>query len=566
MKKSRRSEYNRGGLELIEEATHLLRTSPASLVVLYYIGALPFVLGLLFFVADMGSNPYAKHHIVEAALGIAALFVWLKFWQALFARRARATLTGSPLPPLSFRAGLRIVAAQLAFQPFGLVLIPVAAVLTVPFAWVYSFFQNVTVLSDGEPTDFKTLYRRAVKQCMLWPMENQVIKFTMFGFILFVFLNWCVLGAAAPWLLKKLLGIETVFSRSPWAMFNSTYFAAMLALTYLSVDPILKLIHVLRCFYGEALTDGADLKAELRRERNGFTRGINVLMLGAICLLGSPARAQETTAPLEAAPASVPATPAGSPGAIDPPELDRAIHEVVGQRKYTWRMPREEIEQAEGDKKREPGLMAQFIEKAFKMLGKAVTAVLRGIESLMRKIFGGWNPRPISMDTGFSWMAFQRLLLYLLGFAVIVGVVYLAYRIWRHRQGKVDELVEAAPLPTVPDVTDENVGADQLPEDGWTRLARELWERGEYRLALRAFYLASLAHLASRNLITLARFKSNREYQQELQRRGHALKELLPTFAENLFAFERVWYGTHSAGQETVAQFAANVERIKAHA
>ena len=163
-------------------------------------------------------------------------------------------------------------------------------------------------------------------------------------------------------------------------------------------------------------------------------------------------------------------------------------------------------------------------------------------------------------------MAFQRLLLYLLGFAVIVAVIYLAYRVWRHRRGQVDELVEAAALPTVPDVTDENVGADQLPEDGWTRLARELWERGEFRLALRAFYLASLAHLAARNLITLARFKSNCEYQQELQRRGHALREVLPPFAENLSAFERVWYGTHAAGQEMVARFAANVERIKAHA
>jgi len=49
----------------------------------------------------------------------------------------------------------------------------------------------------------------------------------------------------------------------------------------------------------------------------------------------------------------------------------------------------------------------------------------------------------------------------------------------------------------VPDLADENIRADQLPEDGWTKLARELLERGEFRLAMRAFYLASLAHLRS---------------------------------------------------------------------
>jgi len=559
VKKTRRSQYNRGALELIEEATHLLRTAPLSLLVVYYIGALPFVLGLLFFVADMGSNPYAKHHIAEASLGLALFFLWMKFWQTLFARRAHSQITGIPAPRLTVRGGLRIFAAQLAFQPLGLILIPLAAVLTVPFAWVYSFFQNVTVLADGSPLDFKRLFRRALKQCALWPAENQAIKFTMFGFIILVFLNWTIMGLVAPWLLKKLLGIETVFSRSPWAMLNSTFFAAMLALTYLSVDPILKLIHVLRCFYGEALTDGADLKAELRRNPAPASAAMSLLVLGYVLLAVAPAGAQES-----AAPANKPLPSAGAVPAVNPPELDRAIHDVVSQRKYTWRMPREEVEQLEAAKAREPGVIANFFEGIGKMLGKAVTAVSRVIETVMRKIFGGFNPKPISMDTGFSWMAFQRLLLYLLGFAVIGAVIYLAYRIWRHRQSRGEEVLEAAPLPTVPDVRDENVGADQLPEDGWTRLARELWERGEFRLALRAFYLASLAHLAARNLITLARFKSNREYQQELQRRGHALTEVLPPFSENLSAFERVWYGTHTVGQETVAQFAANVERIKA--
>ena len=104
----------------------------------------------------------------------------------------------------------------------------------------------------------------------------------------------------------------------------------------------------------------------------------------------------------------------------------------------------------------------------------------------------------------------------------------------------------------MPDIQDENVGADQLPGDGWMKLARELLERGELRLALRAFYLASLAHLAARNLISIARFKSNREYERELRRRGHSFPDLLAVFGDNLASFERIWYGLHEANRELV--------------
>ena len=117
---------------------------------------------------------------------------------------------------------------------------------------------------------------------------------------------------------------------------------------------------------------------------------------------------------------------------------------------------------------------------------------------------------------------------------------------------------------SISSLRDENVGAEQLPEDGWTKLARELLERGELRLALRALYFASLAHLAARNLISIARFKSNRDYERELRRRGHSSPDLLSVFGDNLGSFERSWYGLHEVNRELVDQFAANVERMKA--
>lgn len=94
-------------------------------------------------------------------------------------------------------------------------------------------------------------------------------------------------------------------------------------------------------------------------------------------------------------------------------------------------------------------------------------------------------------------------------------------------------------------------------------LGRDLLQRGELRLALRAFYLASLAHLAERELITLAKFKSNLDYQREVQRRGHALASLPELFAHNVSAFERSWYGPHEVTPELLQDFAANTERLR---
>ena len=80
---------------------------------------------------------------------------------------------------------------------------------------------------------------------------------------------------------------------------------------------------------------------------------------------------------------------------------------------------------------------------------------------------------------------------------------------------------------------------------------------------MRAYYLASLAHLAERNLITIARHKSNRDYERELRRRAHTAPAVLPLFSENVSTFDRVWYGLHEVTRELLEAFASNVTRIK---
>jgi uncharacterized protein DUF4129 len=143
---------------------------------------------------------------------------------------------------------------------------------------------------------------------------------------------------------------------------------------------------------------------------------------------------------------------------------------------------------------------------------------------------------------------------------VAVALAILIYRTIRRRRQTATIAGEA--IRPAPDLSDEGVGAEQLPEEGWITLARELLARGELRLAIRAFYLASLAHLAGSNLISLAKFKSNRDYERELRRRAHSFPDLLALFGENVSVFDRSWYGMHEVTGELADRFAANVERI----
>jgi hypothetical protein len=516
----------------MEQATHLLRTTSAATLLTYYAGTIPFAFGFLYFWTDMSRSPFASKHSAEASLGVAALFIWMKFWQAAFARRLRSQLTGSLMPAWSLRRTMHVLLVQTIVQPSGLFLIPLALFVALPFGWVYAFYQNVTVLADDDGAGLSEWLSKCWKQASLWTMENHYsLGITLlFGFV--VFLNWALALFSIPSLLKMLFGIETVFSKSPIAMLNTTFFAAICVLTYLTVDPLIKTFYALRCFSGESLHSGEDLKVELRQFADVPHRYVALLLIVLSFVGGTGMAAQ-----------------------VQSSELDREIDKVIHQDKYTWRMPREGIEEENSRK----GPIGRFIAMVGNSLKKTMKATLDWVDGLLRRLV---NPR----DREGNGQGASRLtspLLYALLGIVLVGVAVYSVRLRRERNSE-PAVIQPKPFSSVPDIVDENVSADQMPEERWTRLARELIDRGEYRLSLRAFYLSTLAHLAERNLIGIARFKSNRDYEQELRRRGHAIPDLIPMFSHNVSTFERIWYGVHAVDRDTVLDFAANVERIKA--
>ena len=550
--KPRRIQQEKAAVEVVEEALQLLRSAPASALVAYYLGALPFVLALLFFWSDMARSAFAEQRLISGTIGLSLLFIWMKCWQSVFARHLLAHLCGEPPPRWKIGWLARIAIHQAILQPAGLFILPASLVLVVPTGWTYAFFANATVFAGGSIENVRTLITKSWQQARLWSMQSHYVVFLFKVFGLLTLLNLMSAFMAVPLLMKMLLGIETVFSRSPWAALNTTLLASLLAITCLCLGPWLQAVYVLRCFYGESLRTGQDLKAELGNYTQAAAKLPAVALLFLTLHLCVPAA--NAAEKLERTPNPKPETR----NALSSPALDRSIDEVIHRREYTWRMPRES---APADAEAEADLSP--LQRAFKQLESAVKKVgiwlQDGIEWLIRKLSGRRaGPNLGGLDIAGAIRGIVIILL----IALAGLLVWLLFRIWQRRQ-PVEEL-EAKPLSPVPNVADENVGADQLPEDGWLRLARELMERGELRLAVRALYLAALAHLAERNLIALARFKSNRDYERELRRREHALGGLTEIFDTSVTAFERVWYGRHGVTTELVEEFRVNVERMKA--
>jgi hypothetical protein len=214
------------------------------------------------------------------------------------------------------------------------------------------------------------------------------------------------------------------------------------------------------------------------------------------------------------------------------------------------------------------GLLGSFMDDVGQYMKSAMAKAGRWIKKIADKIerwFQSKNPHPSALNGmgNMDWVVVSKYLLLIL-IAIIGSVLAIVlWRTWRGRKTKSTEVVAEFATNAVPDLKDENVQADELPFDRWQALAQELMARGEFRLALRALYLSSLAYLAGRELLTILRSKSNREYERELSRRAHSQPSLLSAFRENVQVFEKSWYGLHEVNEATYHRFHNNHRMIE---
>jgi hypothetical protein len=545
-------------MDVLDEAVSLLRQTPLTLFSIYYLGALPFCLALIYFYFDMTQSADAANHLPGEALLLTVLYFWMKTCQAVFARKLLALLEGDDaeawnLPRLANTALLQIIYAG----SFALIY-PVSLVATVPFGWVNAFYHNISIVATGLKSTVRSSLTEAAELSRLWPKQNHLILGIVLLATFFLFANLAVFFLMIPSLLNMFFGIMTVFDENGWAWNNSSFYLDVMVFCFLILNPFNKAVHVLRCFYGRARLNGADLKAELRRQRRaGPESGARLAILAfcSISFLAAPARADNTA----------PATPAVAPVAVGRPvaaNLDHAIQKTLQKDEFAWRLPRKASDASENE-----GILARTVRSLLKLVDRCFDWVGRQMEKFMKWLFGGDRKHDASWGNGWKiiseipWrLVFVGLLL------IVVGcLIFLLLRHFRHRPAHSKTIPARTPIRTV-DLEADDVRADALPEDSWLLLAQQLLEKGEFRLALRALYLATLSVLAHQQLVRLGPAKSNRDYLVELTRRSRGDAVAVQFFRENIRLFEASWYGTHAVTSAIIETMRTNHQQVRSHA
>jgi hypothetical protein len=508
----------------------------------------------------------------------------MKTCQTRYCRHLLAHLSGTPLPRWTLGQFARTASLQTAIQSSGFLLLPLAMLITLPFGWVYAAYQSATVLDNGKHRSTKSLISDSIAQAKLWPRQNHIVIWLLSPFLLLVlaafnlalipfvdalsstmvsgmlyvyyfilyiaFLPLCPFGIVialnlwtgaifAVMLLHTLFGVETLFSQVPQAASNTTFTTIICGFTYLVMDPLIKAAYVLRCFHGASLRTGEDLRVALANERQ-HTRGRSIRRAGAaglliLALLGAnPAVGQDKP------------TSGASVLAIDSAELKAALEDELDRARYTWRMPRKP------DQRKEAGPFRTFIESIAEGVNDFFSYIRQRISDFFDALFD--NERWTGAEGG-SLSAMGKLVEIAL---VILCVLFaglllvLGLRVWQRKKETDAELLEMAAGEPVPDIEDDSTSADALPEEGWLTMARDLFDKGQFRLALRALFLAVLARLAHQQYVRIARFKSNQDYRGELARHVQGQPAVLRAFEESMHMYEAVWYGALDASDGTL--------------
>ena len=462
---------------------------------------------------------------------------------------------------------LAIWSRQIAIQPFGFFVKPLAWLLVFPVTYVSAFFQNLTILGGADRNDVKKSWKLA----RLWPKQSYAVYGLLSLLALIVFLDLYAIIFSVPFLLKILLGIESFLTRSYAWVFSPILLIALAAVSYFLIDFLAKAIEVIRCCDGESLATGADLLRRLAALQNGKQnvptlplvsgpRNPNYFVANAL----GPSKPRAIYLLFFAILMAMPlATVRGS---IEPKvfqnephnqrltksALDRQIERVLQNPEYNWREP-----SAPANHSKQKSIIEQWRASILRMLVSLGDWVDRLVKSLL-KPFDLKSPiAPANASHSAGWL---NTLGYLLWAAFAGGLILLSVRILKLRSKKLPPSIVPAPKP---DLADEEIEADQLPDNEWYALAREKMAAGEFRQAQRALFLAILSYLAAHRFITVERWKSNTDYEKELGRKAKHPSELPALFAQSRLGFERCWYGADSVTLQDFDNYKDVYERIK---
>ena len=544
---SKKKQNKHRAIDLLETAVHLLRClSPASWII-YLIGTLPFVLGLLFFFSEMITLSFATSRCFPEAIGLVLLYLWMRSWQAIFAQQLLKTLSHQPNTPISFRLMVRQTGFQAAYAARGLALLPFAIVSVILLPWVLAYTNMLCIVDVNQP--FAEAAKEARKAARFRSRQNIQGLFLLLLIWFIVFLNINLLFYLVPYLLKTLLGIETILSQSYFWINNPVIILFAFVLSYLVLDPLLKALYTVRFFFATSAETGGDLFVELRQLSLPAKRlGTRLLiLLLPLFLFSTTLRAKEVQPANTIAPQTHSQTKAN--------RLDQAISKTSQDSEFIWRKPI--------DPNQEKNAVSRFVNSFFDQIKKIKTQ----IKSFWKKIFPQQKKDDsIKNEQNSSGAGTGSLLKNLSEFLLVFLLLFLIFFLIKAFLNRKATQNTTPPKPISRsniDMEDENIVASLLEEDEWIQLARELFEKGAFRQALRAWFFAHLAFLSRKELVIIARFKSNLDYHRELKRRTRYQPTVESRFQKMIYLFERTWYGTHEANSNEIEQMEKSLEEMQ---
>lgn len=524
-------------VRLIEDALALAKRMDATAWAIYLCGTVPFFSFLLFALTDLVQNPFAFDHLVIFGFVLAVLFYWLHICQSVFCASLYATLTATT-PQMrdywsaSFRTQMVIAATKLLVWPAALLLL-------VPHSIVTSFFQHSLLASGaGRNGNWRTTVDTARSDATYRPLVALWLIVIVFLLRIILWVNLLALLFVLPQLWKIFTGLEGNITRAPQVLFNPTSIAALSILAYIGLDPIVKAAFVLRRFTRVSEKSGDDLRLRLVAVRKSLAAG-----LLATLLFAAPIRAKAQQQ---------------QPTSVTPDQMKQAIHSVFRDPANVWNLP------VMQQKNRKKDAFTAFVDSVTDAVDKIWDATLTWISNALdwlRHVFSNGDrsskekAKPVSTrDATLVLACFAALLLAAMGFASFQ----------QRKQPKVQLTTAVDTVAGKIDLEDEDADPLDQPVNEWRTLALQSRAKGDFRLALRALYLGTLASLAEHKLVSPARGKTNAEYARELQRRGKRFgTHFFSLFVSNTQIFERIWYGDHPADDQIVETFDQNVTALQ---
>lgn len=491
----------------LDEGIHLLKRIPFSGWLYWMAGFLPFAIGFSFFITEMRYRDPENAQLLAFIMILPLLYLWRKACMMGFLNKLWEIRTGKKVR-LGPATVIRSVLRQSLVSGLVILVSPLAILTTVPAGYLFASWTQFEILeANRQEKPFATGYRQAFFEQKKY--HAILCLLTIVYFVLL--LNWSVVLVALPML-------TTVFMDVPIELWLERYSTSPFVLTvnclllaWFTMEPLIKAVFTSRCFSHLSQTTGEDIELEWSFHRT------KALLLAMALLLLIPVQSLRAD---EAA-----QTPPPSPSTE---ELQQSIEETLEHPEFDWRLD------SRKQSTRDSWLLETF--PFLKEWGKAIREWLKEFleddDSSDREESGDLNLNLGALLELLAWLAL----------ALLIGLVL--YALFKH-------FAPASGLPPpepstadIVDLTAEHLSGEELSLHEWIREGDRLVAENNYRLAIRAYFLAHLSLLGERRLLRLYAFKTNRDYLRELKRHGERQEGTWDSFRLNVREFESQWYGS----------------------